>query len=507
MASSSNTAKDRSKELTNHGQPLSHEGKDLSSKFLPEASIIAHVKLTQNTLNVTVANCSMILVSQSNKERVRRNHCCDQCRLQCENSRKEPDSDDCIEQRKRVTEKVECQQQVFGKGEVRSDSGPKGANFILNQTAKGVVDYQVQPLSATQNSKHADSGEIIITSFELPMAPIKVEGDLSGKHGLCERLLEKLEVYQDNGHFDEHDSLVTRAMHFYEGEKNADMLLVLEIERAAPLSYKGQWKLARKKLISVAKSDLKSRASYSDIITARAYYLLAAHMRRNERYRNSKFPLLLEFLRRSEYLLQNYDSPEDLSELYQTYGALWLDRMSQIPNARRNALARNAAREKSKYYFTKAIYFSQQDYRPRVRIKRQMYAHLKLATILLDSCSTFALAQEKPIPPSDIEEAGEHLEIIQFKLGGSIPKATLMLLFKTQSDQLNRQGRFHLAKERAEDAYQLACVHQFNTELETLRERINFLNNKLQTPDQIVIEGHDHASSDTGYNNSGSHSQ
>ena len=359
MASSSNTAKDRSKELTNHGQPSSHEGKDLSSKFLPEASIAAHAKLTQNTLNVTVANCSMISVSQSNKERVRRNHCCDQNRLQCENSRKEPDSDDCIEQRKRVTEKVECQQQVFGKGEVRSDSGPKGANCILNQTAKGVVDYQVQPLSATQNSKHADSGEIIITSVELPMAPIKVEGDLSGKHGMCERLLEKLEVYQDNGHFDEHDSLVTRAMHFYEGEKNADMLLVLEIERAAPLSYKGQWKLARKKLISVANSDLKSRASYSDIITARAYYLLAAHMRRNERYRNSKFPLLLEFLRRSEYLLQNYDSPEDLSELYQTYGALWLDRMSQIPNARRNARARNAAREKSKYYFTKAIYFSQ----------------------------------------------------------------------------------------------------------------------------------------------------
>ena len=493
MASTSNTAKDRSKELTNHGQPSSHEGKDLSSK------------LTQNTLIVTVANCSMILVGQSNKERVRRNHCCDQRRLQCENDPKEPDSNDCSEQQKRVTEKVECQQQVFNKGEVRSDSGPKGANYILNQTAKGLVDYLDQPLSATQNCKQADSGEIIIKSVKLPMAPIKVEGDLSGKHGLCERLLEKLEIYQDNGHFDEHDSLITGAMHFYEGEKNADMLLVLEIEQAAPLSYKGQWKLAEEKLISVTKSDLKSRAP--DIITARAYYLLAAHMRRNKEYRNSNFPLLLEYLQSSECLLQNYGSPEDLSELYQTYGALWLDRMSQITNAERNARARNAAREKSKYYFTKAIYFSQQDHRRRVRIKRQMYAHLKLATILLDSSSTFTLAQEKPILPSDIEEAEEHLQIIQFKLGGSIPRATLMLLFKTQSDQLNRQGRFRLAKERAEDAYQLACLHQFNTELETLRERIDFLDNKLQTPDHIVIEGHDHSSSDTGYNNSGSDSQ
>ena len=78
MASTSNTAKDRSKELANHGQPSSYEGKDLSSK------------LTQNTLIVTVANCSMILVGQSNKEQVRRNHCCDQRRLQCEVIQKNP---------------------------------------------------------------------------------------------------------------------------------------------------------------------------------------------------------------------------------------------------------------------------------------------------------------------------------------------------------------------------------------------------------------------------------
>ena len=33
--------------------------------------------------------------------------------FQCENDPKEPDSNDCSEQQKRVTEKVECQQQVF----------------------------------------------------------------------------------------------------------------------------------------------------------------------------------------------------------------------------------------------------------------------------------------------------------------------------------------------------------------------------------------------------------
>ena len=112
-----------------------------------------------------------------------------------------------------------------------------------------------------------------------------------------------------------------------------------------------------KQLLSLTKvngNQLRKSLFQSQNLT----YLLAAHMRRNKEYRNSNFPLLLEYLQSSECLLQNYDSPEDLSELYQTYGALWLDRMSQITNAERNARARNAAREKSKYYFTKAIYLS-----------------------------------------------------------------------------------------------------------------------------------------------------
>lgn len=229
-------------------------------------------------------------------------------------------------------------------------------------------------------------------------------------------------------------------------------------------------------------------------------------MRRDKKRRNLKFPTILECLRRSECLLKNYDSPEDLSELYQTCAAVWLDRMSQIPNDERNARARNAAGEKAKYYLEKAIYFSKQDHRPRVQTKRQMYAHHKLATILLDSCSPFALAQEKPIPSSDIKEAEDHLDNI-FKLGCSIPKATLMLLYKTQSDQFNRLGQYQLAKERAEDAYEIARLHQFNTELEPLQKRIDLLEQKLQTPNHIVNEVHDQSSSDTGYRTSGDDSQ
>lgn len=467
MAFTSNTAKDRSKELTNHGQPSFHEGpKDLLSRFLPKASITARAKFETdtNTLNTTLEDCSIIRVGQSNTEQVTSDHYCDRDRFQCENSPREPDSDDRSERQKGVREKVECQQRVFNKGEARSDSGPKGADCV-----------------------------------KPPMALIQVQGVLSGKHYRSEQLLEKLELHQDNGNFDEHDSLVTEEKRYYEPPtKNADMLLVLEIEQAAPLSYKGHWKEAEEKLNSVIKSDLLSQALHPDIIMGRAYYLLAANMRRDKNPRNLKCPQILEYLRRSECLLQKYDSPEDLSELYQTYGSVWLDRMSQISNAKRNARERNAAGERAKNYFEKAIYFSKQDHRPRVQMKRQMYAHHKLATKLLDSCSPFALAQKKKISPSDIKKAEEHLNNIS-KLGGSIPKATWMLLYKTQSDKYNRLGQYQLAKERAQHAYEIARLHQFNTELVRLQKRMKFLEQKLQTPNHIVNEVHDQSSSDTGY--------
>jgi len=137
-----------------------------------------------------------------------------------------------------------------------------------------------------------------------------------------------------------------------------------------------------------------------------------------------------------------------------------------------------------------------------------MYAHYKLATKHLDSCSPFALAQEKPIPPSELKKAEKHLNEI-FKLGGKfeIPMATWMLLYKSRSDQCNRLGQYQLAKERAEDAFQIARLHKFGTELEPLQTRMDFLEQKLQTPDHIVNEVHDQSSSDTGFSTSGNNSQ
>lgn len=500
---------DLSKEHTREEQTSSYDRKGLSPKSLPTAPTIARAlkfETVANALNVTLADCSIILVGQSSTEQITSNHYYDRDRLQGENGPQEPDPDDRSERRRKgVREKVEFRQQVFNKGEVRSDSGPKGADCTHDQTAKGLVDCQVQPLSEAKERGHTDAGETSIALVELPIASIKVQGDFTGKHSEGERLLKTLELCQDNGMFDQHKRLVTEKIHHYEDTKNADMVLVLKIEQAVALSYENKSKSAKKMLISVTESDLNGQALYGDVISARAFYVLAAHMRREEKNRKLKLTRLFEYLRRSEHLLQQYDSPEDWADLYYTYGCLWLDYMTLIPDDARNARARYATRDNARCCFEKALFFSQQDHRLRVRIKRERYAHIKLATILLDCCSTAARIQEKTIPPCDIKQAEEHLNIVQFKLGDGLPVSTWIQLLKTRSHQFYRQGSYNLAKETVEEAFQLASFHKFDTELNSLRGMMEFFEMKFHSH-LVFTEEFEPSSSEAAYSASGSNS-
>ncbi|PFX18556.1 hypothetical protein AWC38_SpisGene17065 [Stylophora pistillata] len=472
MASS--PVKDLSREHTHQKQQSPYDGEGLSSKFLPKPSIIARAKFV--TLNVTLADCSVILVGQSNIQQVSSNLYCDRDRLQSENGPKETHSDKIqSELQKGVTEKVECLVQVFNKGEVKSDSGPKEGNCTLNQyqTAKRELDCQVQPLSEKEEMEDTDQGKTSIASVELPMASIKVQGDFSGKHSEGERILKTLELCQDNGMFVQHKRLATEKIHYYEETKNADMVLILKIEQAVALSYENKPKSAKKMLISVTQSDLNGQASYGDVISARALY--------------------------------QYDSPEDWADLYYTYGCLWLDYMSLIADDTRKARARNATRNNARCSLEKALNFSQLDHRLRVRIKRERYAHIKLAAILLDCCSTAARIQEKTIPTSDIKQAKEHLDIVQFKLGNDIPTSTWIQLLKTRSDQFYRQGSYNLAKETVAEAFRFASLHKFDTELNTLQEMIELFKEKLLSH-LVFTEELEASGSEATYSASGSNS-
>ena len=275
--------------------------------------------------------------------------------------------------------------------------------------------------------------------------------------------------------------------------------LALKMERGVAFSYQKEFKTSKCMFTSVIKSDEDKQCQVRNpnILQARAYFLFVEDLRSR---RFVKLSPLFEFLRRSEFLLQNHDSPEDWAELYYNYGSVWLAYRSIIPNKpKKNAQARNTAEAKARYYFEQAFSFCKTDPRLRVQIKKQTYIHLKLAELILDCSSSSARIQEKAIPPSDIKEAKEHLDYIQYKLGDSVPTGTRVQLLKTRSDQFYRQGLYQLAKETAEEAFRLASSNGFNAELDTLQERIKFLDKKLEKFKLVVIRELEHSSSETCY--------
>ena len=369
------------------------------------------------------------------------------------------------------------------RGEVQSNSAPKTKSSLLDQHKRPaeLVACQLQPFGKTQHCSQTDT---FIVGVDPPMPLIEKQGYLNGQES--ERILKKLEILQDEGKFADHERFVTAFITRFANGENPDMELALKIERGVAFSYQKESKKSKCMFTSVIKSEQTQNYNVTNpsILTARAYFLLVEDYTN----RNSvKLSPLFECLRRSEFLLQNHDSPEDWAELYYNYGCVWLKYMSIIPDDLRNAQAREAARDKAKYYYEQAVSFCQRDERPRVQIKNQTYCHLGLAALLLDCSSTAARTQEKEVAPSDIKEAKGHLDFVQYRLGESIPTGTQVQLLKTRSDQFYRQRLYQLATETAEEAFQLASSNGFNTELVPLQERIQFLDVKLEIAKEVTI--------------------
>ena len=204
-------------------------------------------------------------------------------------------------------------------------------------------------------------------SVEKPMPLIKKQGYLKGPR--CERILVKLEILQDNGHFDEHEHLVTSLLQRWANGNKPHLPLALKIEDRKD----------RNKTCHVLNSN---------ILMAIAYVLLVADIRKRKRQ-------LFEYLERSEFLFQNYDSLEGrtLPKIRSPSAGLY-EPSTGWP-------AEWAAKEHARYYFEHDISYSQKDHRVRVQVKRKTYIHLSLATLLLDCVSTAAWTQAKAVPLSD----------------------------------------------------------------------------------------------------------
>jgi len=409
-------------------------------------AVQAAVNTESNTLNILLANCNLVTVGSSSKA----NCYLDANEHKCASNGEVSRSDSSLEQQKTTTENSDC---------------------------------RLQPLDEAQSCSQPDSSDLFTVSVEPLLPLIKKQGYLNGPQ--CERIMEQLEFLQDNGKFGEHESLVTSYLQRCGSTEKSDLELALKMERGVAFSYHKEFKHSKRMFVSVINSekDRQLQLRNPNILTARAYFLLVAD------YRNRKFVKLsplFEFLRRSECLLQNHESPEDWAELYYNYGSVWLAYMSIIPDEERNATARYTARQNARHYYEQAICFCKRDSRLRVQIKKQTYIHLKLAALLLDCSSTAARNRHKAIASDDIKEAKEHLDFVQYQLGVSIPLGTRVQLLKTRSDQFYRQGIYQLAKETAEDALNIAISNEFYTEKDNLQERIEFFEKLCEEKIKII---------------------
>ena len=287
--------------------------------------------------------------------------------------------------------------------------------------------------------------------------------------------LKKFQFLQENGRLKGDEQLLSLYSRLCTKEDYADMELALIIEQGVSFMYHNQLSKSKLYFTSVIELAEHCQLRNPNILIARAYFLLAAnYSSRASKARNVS--TILECLRRSEVLLQNHDSPEDWAEMYYNLGRAWLNYMSVVPDDDRNEKARKEMQAKAKNYYEWAIAICMKDPRSRVQQKKLTYCHLGLAALLLDCSSNAARNRIKVIPSKDIKDAKRHLDIVEYELG-DIPRGTRVQVLKTRSDQYYRQGpeMYQLANETAQDAVHMARRHGFNTELESLQERIVFL--------------------------------
>jgi len=287
--------------------------------------------------------------------------------------------------------------------------------------------------------------------------------------------LKKFQVLQDNRRLKGDEQLFSLYSRLCSKTEYVDMELALIIEQGVSFMYHNQLSKSKLYFTSVIELGKHCRLRNPNILIARAYFLLAAnYSSRASKARNVS--TILECLRRSEVLLQNHESLEDWAEMYYNLGIAWLNYMSVVPDDDRNAKARKEMQEKAKNCYEWAIAICKKDPRSRVQHKKLTYCHLGLAAFLLDCSSTVARNRIKVIPSQDLKDATKHLDIVEYELG-DIPRGTRVQVLKTRSDQYYRQGpeMYQLAKETAQDAFHMAQRHGFNTELESLQERIDFL--------------------------------
>ena len=460
---------------------------DLDSTF-EQGSIDTNTK----TMNLSLANCNLAVFGQCSTVN---NSDCNLLRKRQEKA--DPRQADChVKQRQPMEAKADSIVQCFTRPGVSVEERQPEPN---NSSDEVLLDIEPSlPVIRKQGFLNGPQCEIILKNLELlqdngkfeehqrmfnfflPRYLEKGNKDLEGdkqqipNEGLCNRVLNKFQLFQEKGRLKEDALLSSLYSRLCTKREFADMEIALITEQGVSFMYNKQLSKSKLYFTSVIKLADHCKLRNPNILMARAYFLLGRSYSCRE---PRNFSTFLECLRRSEVLLQNHESPEDWAKLYHTLGSVWLAYMSKVPDDERNAKSRKKIKEDAKTYYEQAIAICKKDLRLRIKNKRLSYCHLGLAALLLDCSSTIARAGIKVIPSQDLKAAKRHLDIVEYELGENIPRGTRVQILKRRSDQYYRQGpeMYQLAKETAQDAFQIARSHGFNTELEWIQERIDFL--------------------------------
>ena len=467
-----------------------------SSMFTPDdsTSVIAETSLETKTktLNYILENCNAVLVSQVE---------------QIEPLEAEADSVVQSFSKPAVSEEENQQNSSKSSCEIILDVEPslpaiKKQGFLNGPQCEEIL----KNLELLQDSGKFEDHQRMFQFFfqrcvEKGNKDMEVNKQQIPKGDRCSQVHKKFHAFQENGWLKKDEQLLSLYLRLCTKKEYADMELALIIEQGVSYMYHNKLGESKRYFIFAIEMGKHCQLRNPNILIARAYFLLAANYNSRARKPIKKVPVIMECLRRSEVLLQNHECPEDLAEMYFTLGIVWLNYMSVVSDDERNAKRRREIQEKAKNCYERAIAICKKDPRSRVQLKRLRYCHLGLAALLLDCSSNVARTRIKVIPSQDIKEATKHLDIIEHQLG-DIPLGARVQVLKKRSDQYFRQGpeMYQLAKETAQDALQMPRSHGFNTELESLQQRIHFLDQLCSERIKLLVDDDASTSgSDSGY--------
>ena len=268
--------------------------------------------------------------------------------------------------------------------------------------------------------------------------------------------MEKLKELRSTGDFHGHEELVKTERAKLDSAPDFDMEMSLQIEKGMVLYFQNNIVGAKKILKIVAKQGRQLKKP--GILVGRALNLLTAVYKRQ-----GKFGKAMECVERARACLEGQDSAHDKAELHHSYGAL----IMALPAAKNPETVETTREEAYKSYQMADHY------------EFQKYHHVKMAALLLESCSRGERIVNFPCK-EDVMNAKKHLDFVESKLADNESLGTRITFLLLRSDQNRCEHNVAMAMEKAQEASALIHRHGFQLEFAPAKRRIDRLSTMIR---------------------------